>query len=78
MPRNIEELTVELLSLPKRERLEIVRFLLFLDNRSPDSEGVDAAWKKEITDRVRAVEEGTAIGIDYDEAMRKIEKRFPS
>ena len=78
MKRNIEDLTTELIRLPKRERLEIIRFLLFLDNRSVDSDDIDSAWAKEITDRVRAVDEGTAIGIDYDKAMQKIEKRFES
>ncbi|RLC12034.1 MAG: hypothetical protein DRI57_18195, partial [Deltaproteobacteria bacterium] len=72
----IERLTTELIGLPKRERLEIVRFLLFLDNRSSDSDDVDSAWEKEITDRIRAVDERTAVVIDYDEAMQKIEKRF--
>ncbi len=76
MQRNIERLTTELIGLPKRERLEIVRFLLFLDNRSSDSNDVDSAWEKEITDRIRAVDERTAVVIDYDEAMQKIEKRF--
>ena len=76
MQQNIEDLTTELIRLPKRERLEIVRFLLCLDNRSLDSDDIDSAWEKEITDRVRAVDEGTAIGIDYDKAMQKIEKRF--
>jgi hypothetical protein len=80
MKRNIEDLTTELIRLPKRERLEIVRFLLFLDNRSLDSEDVDidSAWEQEIRDRIRAVDNGTAIGIDYDQAMQTIEKRFTS
>ncbi len=76
MRRNIEDLTTELIGLPKRERLEIVRFLLFLDNRSLDSDDIDSTWEKEITERVRAVDEGTAISLDYDKAMQKIEKRF--
>ncbi len=76
MRQNIEKLTTELIGLPKRERLEIVRFLLFLDDLSLDSDDTDFAWEKEITDRVRAIDEGTAVGIDYDKAMRKIEKRF--
>ena len=78
MQPNIENLTTELIKLPRRERLEIVRFLLFLDNRSSDFDDVDSAWKKEIGNRVRAVEEGTAVGMDYDKAMRKIEMRFES
>ena len=76
MQLNIENLTTELIKLPKRERLEIVRFLLFLNNRSSDSDDINSAWEKEIGDRVRAVEEGTAIGMDYDKAMQKIKKRF--
>ena len=56
--------------------MEIVRFLLFLDNRSLDFNRIDSAWEEEITNRVRAVDDGTAIGIDYDKAIRKIEKRF--
>ena len=76
MKRNIEDLTRELIRLPKRERLEIVRFLLFLDNRSQDFDGIESAWEQEITDRIRAVDNGTAIGMDYDQAMRTIEKRF--
>ncbi len=76
MQQNIEELTTELIKLPKRERLEIARFLLFLDNRSLYSDDIDSVWEKEITDRVHAVDEGTAIGIDYDKAIQKIEKQF--
>ena len=78
MHRNIEEITSELIGLPKRERLEIVRFLLFLDNHSSDCSDVSSAWEKEIMNRVQAVEDGTAIGIDYDNALRKIENRFAS
>jgi hypothetical protein len=62
--------------LAKIERLEIVRFLLFLDNISLNSEDFSSAWEKEIVDRIYAVDAGTAIGIDYDEAMKKIESRF--
>ena len=78
MQRTIEDITAELIRLPKQDRLEIVRFLLFLDNRPSDTDDVEAAWEKEISDRVLAVKEGTAIGIDYDEAMKKIDERFSS
>ena len=76
MQRSIEEIVSELIRLPKRERLEIARFLLFLDNRSSDSSDVNANWEKEIADRVQAVEAGTTIGIDYDKAKKQIENRF--
>ncbi len=77
MQRNFEEITKELIILPKRERLEIVRFLLFLDSRSLDTD-VESAWEEEIMDRVRAVDEGKATGIDYNKAMKEIEQRFIS
>lgn len=76
MPRNIEELTTELIGLPKRERLELVRFLLFLDNRASDSHDIDSAWEKELRERIHAVDAGTAAGLDYASALRKIESRF--
>jgi len=77
MQRNFEEITKELIMLPKRERLEIVRFLLFLDSRSLDTD-IESAWEEEIMDRVRAVDEGKATGIDYNKAMKEIEQRFIS
>ena len=40
------------------------------------SNHIDSTWEKEISERVRAVDEGTAIGVDYDEAMQQIEQRF--
>ncbi|MGD9975508.1 MAG: hypothetical protein AB7S77_20830 [Desulfatirhabdiaceae bacterium] len=76
MHQNIEKLTSESIKLPMRGRLEIVNFLHFLDNRSSDSDDVQSVWEKEIMDRVRSVDEGTAIGIDYDQALQKIEKCF--
>lgn len=78
MQRKIEDITAKLIRLPKQDRLEIVRFLLFLDNRPSDADDVESAWEKEIADRVLAVKDGAAIGIDYDEAMRKIDERFAS
>lgn len=77
MQREIEEIATELIRLPRRERLEIIKFLLFLDNRSLDSDDIDSVcWEREIADRVCSVDEGTAIGIDYDEAMKTLDERF--
>lgn len=75
MQRNIEELASELIQLPKRERLEIVRFLLFLDDHS-EAKDVASTWENEIAARVKAVEDGSAVGIDYDTALKNIAKRF--
>ncbi|MBU0464889.1 MAG: addiction module protein [Proteobacteria bacterium] len=75
MQPNIEEITKNLFSLSKKERLEIARFILFLDNQFLDID-VESVWENEIIDRARAVDEGTAIGIDFNKALKKIEKRF--
>jgi hypothetical protein len=77
MQQNFEEITKELIMLPKRERLEIVRFLLFLDSRSLDTD-IESAWEEEIMNRVSAVDEGKATGMDYNKAMKEIEQRFIS
>lgn len=76
MQRNIEELAIELIRLPKRKRLEVVRFLLFLDNEQFTANDVDSDWRQEITNRIHAVEEGTAIGVDYDNAVKNIIQRL--
>jgi hypothetical protein len=76
MERRIEDITHELVNLSRRERLEIVRFLLFLDDRSSESDNIDAEWEKEISKRVQLVDEGKAVGYDFDEVMENIEKRF--
>jgi len=75
MHQTIEGLTSQLMQLPKRERLEIARFLLFLDNRS-NATDVESTWEQEILDRVQAVDAGTATGIDYNEALKILEKRY--
>ena len=77
MEGTIETITKELISLPKRDRLEIARFLLFLDGRSSDQD-TETVWENEIIERVRAIDEGYAEGIDYDQAMKEIEDRFIS
>jgi len=80
MSPTIENLTTELIRLPKTERLEIVRFLLFLDSysvkKAEKNLNIDSIWDNEIADRVRAVDEGTAIGLDFDDVMSDIERRF--
>lgn len=78
MQRNIEKITSELIGLPKRERLEIVRFLLFLDDHASGSTNVESSWDEELTARVQAVEDGSAEGLDYENALKNIAKRFAS
>jgi len=72
---NVQQLAQQLVTLQKRERIEIVRFLLFLDDNTSSSD-IESEWDNEIMDRVRAVDEGTAIGLDYQKVMEEIEKKY--
>ncbi|MFP4030521.1 MAG: addiction module protein [Desulfococcaceae bacterium] len=74
MKKTMEDITAELSRLSRKDRLEIARFLLCLDD-GVDPE-VAASWDDEITERVKAVEDGRAVGMDYGEAMARIESRF--
>ena len=76
MKSKIETLTSELLKLSNRDRLEIAKFLLFLDNRKSNSINVEADWENELIDRINAIDKGTAVGIDYSDAMDRINKRY--
>jgi len=50
---------------------------VFLDNRSIETD-VDSVWENEIIERAKAVEDGTAKGIEFSKAMKSIEGRFIS
>ena len=73
---NVQQLAQQLVTLQKRERIEIVRFLLFLDDNTSSTTDIESEWDNEIMDRVRAVDEGTAIGLDYQKVMEDIEKKY--
>jgi len=76
MKPNVEHITSELLKLSNKERLEIVKFLLFLDNRNSDSENIETEWENEIFERINAIDDGTATGVEYTEAVDRINKHL--
>jgi hypothetical protein len=69
MSKALEEITKEAIQLPKQQRLALAGFLLALDDRGDNSEA-EEAWEQEILARIQAVDDGTAIGISYEEVMR--------
>jgi hypothetical protein len=77
MPTTIEQITKSIINLSNKERLEIARMILFLDNQSSDVD-TDPDWEKEILERVNAIEQGTAIGLDYNKAIDEIKIRLHS
>jgi putative addiction module component (TIGR02574 family) len=76
MATSIEEITKEVLELPRHQRLALIRLLLDLDQPGT-SEEVDRAWDEEIRARVKGVDEGRAVGIPYDQVKKEMADRFP-
>lgn len=77
MVARLEEITKEIVDLPRHQRLALVRLLLDLDK--PGGSGdVDVAWDEEIRARVKAVEDGQVAGIAYDDIGKEMSSRFPS
>jgi putative addiction module component (TIGR02574 family) len=68
MPRTLEEVAKEALGLNPRQRLALAHFLLEA-NDAPDGD-VDAAWEQEIEARIRALDEGRAKLIPYEQVRK--------
>jgi putative addiction module component (TIGR02574 family) len=77
MATPIEKITQEVVELSRRERLMLVRLLLDLDQPSQGDE-IEKAWDQEIRARVKAVDEGRAKGIPYDEIKKELNSHFPA
>ena len=65
----LEEITEKALKLSRQERLALATRLLS-DEDNSDSSAIEAAWQEEILARVKAVDEGTAVGVPYAEVIR--------
>ena len=66
MAASIEEITKEAVDLPRHQRLALVRLLLDLDQPGTSDE-IENVWDEEIRARVKAVDEGRAVGIPYEQ-----------
>jgi putative addiction module component (TIGR02574 family) len=77
MATSIEEITKEIVGLPRHQRLILVRLLLDLDRPGPSDE-IEGAWDEEIRARIKAVDEGRAVGIPYEQIKKEMADRFPS
>lgn len=77
MSTSIEEITKEVVELPRHQRLALVRLLLDLDQPGTSDE-IEQAWDEEIRARVKAVDEGRANGIPYEQIKSEMTGRFPS
>jgi putative addiction module component (TIGR02574 family) len=71
----IEEITRAVMTLPLPQRLALAGFLLESAGAAPDPEA-EATWEAEISDRLRAIDEGRIRGIPYEDVMRDAATRL--
>jgi putative addiction module component (TIGR02574 family) len=74
MPKALEEVAKEAMSLTARQRLALAGFLLESAEAAVDPEA-EAQWDDEIRDRIRAIDDGRVAGIAYEEVMRAANDR---
>ena len=75
MSKALTEITKEAIQLPRQQRLVLAGLLLELEDGGADPQA-DEAWEQEIQARIKAVDDGTAVGISYEEAMRQAQGRL--
>jgi putative addiction module component (TIGR02574 family) len=68
------ELRDEALQLPEKERLRLADELYesIEPGAVPD---LSPAWKAEISRRLKSIEDGTAVLLDHDHAMRELKEK---
>jgi hypothetical protein len=75
MASRMKEITKEAIGLPKQQRLALAKLLLDLDQPAKAGD-VEGAWDKEIRARVRAVDEGRAVGVSYEDIRKEMAAKF--
>ena len=75
MSTALEKVTREAVGLPRHQRLALARFLIEMDDPAAD-EDVQQAWDAEISERVRAVQEGRTGGIPYEQVLARVDRRL--
>lgn len=72
---SLEEITREAMQLPRQQRLALAGFLLESDDKGDDPQ-IAAAWEQEILDRIQAVDNGTSVGVSFEDVMSEAENRL--
>jgi predicted GTPase len=76
MSKDLQEITKDAMSLPPQERLALAGLLLEFDEHGDEAEA-RKEWEREILAHIRAVEDGSAVGVSYEEVMRSAQTRLP-
>jgi len=69
MSAAFDEITEKALKLSRQERLSLASRLL-TDDEVRDAHAIGAAWEEEILARIETIDDGTAIGVSYEEVIR--------
>ena len=74
MSAALEEITEKALRLSRQEKLALANRLLS-DDEDLDASEIEAAWEDEILARIQAIDEGTAVGVPYEDVIRAARNR---
>jgi putative addiction module component (TIGR02574 family) len=74
MSAALEEVTEKALQLSQEERLALANRLLSAEEAAGSS-AVEAAWEEEILARIEAIDNGSAVGVPYEEVLRAARDR---
>lgn len=75
MSKALQNITRDVLELPRNERLALAQFLLNLDDEGAENE-VDHAWDNEIRARLKAHDEGRVAAVPFEEIRESMALRF--
>jgi len=73
MSAALEEITEKALQLSPQDKLALANRLL--SDQLSDVSEVEAAWDEEILARIEAIDNGTAIGVPFEEVILAARKR---
>lgn len=74
MSAALEEVTEKALQLSQEERLALANRLLSAEETAGSS-AVEAAWEEEVLARIEAIDNGSAVGVPYEEVLRAARDR---
>lgn len=75
MSTALETITKQAVDLPRHQRLALARFLIEMDDPAAD-EDAQQAWDAEISERIRALQEGRTDGIPYEQVLAPVDRRL--
>jgi putative addiction module component (TIGR02574 family) len=73
MSAALEEIAEKALQLSPQDKLALANRLL--SDQLSDASEVEAAWDEEILARIQAIDDGTAIGVPFEDVIRAVRKR---